>query len=119
MLLGNRQYEIYIKQYETDTTSLTEEEQERNRRSSTLRGAIDLIINMRNMGIHVVEDIADEVQIHEADYKIFIEVNKVLVKHMLNLKPLLMPNQHQPVGFFSVCTVLHSPGSGPVRRKDV
>ena len=90
----------YINRYHVpvskkDTKALTKKEEERNRRANILRGAIDLMLDIRNMGIHGVEDMADEDQIPDKDYKIFIKVNKVLVEHMLDVEPLL--TQGRPV----------------------
>mgnify|MGYP001803994926 CR=1 FL=1 len=105
MLLKNYSDKKYIKQYTPDTWGLTKEEKERNRTASILRGAIDLMLDIRNMGIHGVEDIRDEARIHEADYKMFMEVNKVLVKYMLEDEPLL--TQNRPVGlFFSMYNIV-------------
>ena len=106
MLLDKYPDKKRIKRYTTDTKGLTKEEEERNRRANILRSAIELIKNIRNIGIHGVEDTADEDPKSDEGYEVFMEVNKVLVKYMLNVEPLLAPNQNQPVGlFFSMYNV--------------
>ena len=95
MLLNENCYEKYLNRYHVPSKKNTEEEKEINRRACILRGAIDLMLDIRNMGIHGVEDTADEVQ-KPMDKEMLNKVNEVLVRYMLEDEPLL--TQGQPVG---------------------
>ena len=96
MLLNENCYEKYLNRYPVPSKkNAEEEEKEINRRGCILRGAIDLMLDIRNMGIHGVKDTADEVQ-KPMDKEILNKVNEVLVRYMLEDEPLL--TQGQPVG---------------------